>query len=577
MRLAHHIAPNLKGLILLTACLCSSFYYSADAQAVDSVSIKYPWIRTDANIIQFHDFHDLEMFYDRWKLGNDSLITIAHFGDSHIQPDIFTGELRNRLQQSRGFGGLGMMFPFSTARTYSTINYFSRHTGEWKYSKSIEIYPRMTLGVSGATSRTADPKASFTIEFRKQQPSSYRHLKLYIKPGRTSYDVMVSSAGNQVFVAVNDSIRRPYYDVELPSLGNTITIQLVKRNAYENEFEFYGMSLESIEGSGLIYHSLGIGGSMYGSLLKQVLLDAQLETLNANLIVLDFGTNDYLYENRITAQLESQIIRVIAKVRSASPNASVLLTTTQDMNRKGSNISAGIEFSALIRKIARSQKCAFYDWYWISGGPGKMSRWEQSGLAQTDNIHLTTKGYNLKGRLLAEAFMKCIALFENEPRPDSVIVDLTSLRKNIAKNDSIASLPDSVRKKPGVIQMADPDLITHVVSKGETLRAIAKKYKAKLEDIKKLNGLKNSKIAAGDSLKIRLGKQPAPVIPKVVNQPTVEYVLHKVQKEETLSELAEKYKVSVGQLKNLNGLKTSRIKAGQTLKIKVKTDRSTGR
>jgi hypothetical protein len=282
----------LRKWLLATICICSGAALVANAQGVDSISIEYPWIRTEANFIQFYDLHDVEMFFERWKLGNDSLITIAHFGDSHIQPDLFTGELRNQLQRSRGAGGLGMMFPFSTARTYSTINYFSRDTGEWRYSKSIEIYPRMTLGVSGATCRTADPKASFTFEFRKPQPSNYRHLKLYIKQSRNSYDLMVSSGGSKVFVAVNDSTRRPYYDVELPALGSSITIQLVKRNLYENEFEFYGMSLEAVESKGLIYHSLGIGGSMYGSLLKQVLLDGQLQTLNANLVVLDFGTND---------------------------------------------------------------------------------------------------------------------------------------------------------------------------------------------------------------------------------------------------------------------------------------------
>jgi LysM repeat protein len=562
-----------RKLIFASVSVYSVFSSSANAQTVDSITTKYPWIRQEANFIQFYDLHDLEMFYDRWKLGKDSLITIAHFGDSHIQPDIFTGELRRQLQQTRGAGGLGMMFPFSAARTYSTINYFSRHTGEWKYSKSIEIYPRLTLGVSGATCRTADPKASFTFEFRTPQPPDYRHLKLYIKPARNSYDVIVSSGGSQLLLEVNDSTRKAYYDVELPVLGNTITVQLVKRNSYESEFEFYGMSLEATKSAGLIYHSLGIGGSTYGSLLKQVLLDAQLQSLNANLVVLDFGTNDYLYENRIAPELESQIIRVIAKVRSASPNANVLLTTTQDMNRKGINISAGDEFSALIRKIAKGQKCAFYDWYWISGGPRKMANWVQSGLAQTDNIHLTSKGYKLKGRMLADAFKKCMDLLGSKPQPDSLLLDVSTLRNKILYADSIAALPDSLKT---LVRIPDPDIITHVVRQGESLRAIAKMYKVKTDDIRELNALKNTRIAAGDSLKIRLlKKRAAPSMGG--DQSKVNYVLHKVNKEETLSELAEKYHVTVAQLKSLNGLKTSRIKSGQTLKIKVKLDNPAGR
>ncbi len=575
--------PKLKffrtGFFKLTTIVLCVLSVRAGAQerSKDSVSYEpYSWIRPEANYIQFYEPIDLLLFYKKWIQGPDSLITIAHFGDSHVQPDIYSGELRKQLQEVRGFGGLGMMFPFSTAKTYSTINYISRHTGEWHYAKSIETYPRLALGASGATCKTADATASFTIEFKTPQPDNYRKLKIYCRQQKNSYDMIIRSGGQETLVAVDDSIPRPYVEVELPARDNSITVQLVKRHDYENDFEFYGMSLESTSHSGLILHSLGIGGSQYGSLLKQVLLDPQLSSLEVDLVILDFGTNDYLYENSIPPELESQIIRVIRKVRKAAPQATVFLTTAQDMYRRGKNITAGVQFSDLIRKVAKSQKCPFYDWYWISGGPEKMIKWQQHGLARTDMIHLTEKGYTLKGRMLADAVRKCMQLL-GSARPDSLIIDIANLQKNIAISDSLMSVPDSLKMIATKVEAIDPNIVNHHIQQGETLKSIAKIYKVKIDAIKKLNGFKNNKIVTGNYLKIKVNnaKVASAKMKPDPGKSNADYVLHKVQKEDTLSELAQKYKVTVAQLKVLNGLKTSRIKTGQTLKIKLKADSTT--
>src|SRR5688500_4586201 len=91
--------------------------------------------------IQYYHSSAILPFYKKWM--EDSLITIAHFGDSHVQPDVYTGELRKRLQQQKGYAGLGMIFPFSAAKTYSTSSYSSSHTGAWLYAKSIEYKPKL--------------------------------------------------------------------------------------------------------------------------------------------------------------------------------------------------------------------------------------------------------------------------------------------------------------------------------------------------------------------------------------------------------------------------------------------------
>jgi hypothetical protein len=81
-----------------------------------------------------------------------------------------------------------------------------------------------------------------------------------------------------------------------------------------------------------------------------------------------------------------------------------MLTSVQDMNRKGVNITSAVQFSKLIRKIAFDNNCLLYDWFNISGGNTSMIHWVDNQLARPDNIHLTKLGYELKGQLFYSAF-----------------------------------------------------------------------------------------------------------------------------------------------------------------------------
>jgi LysM repeat protein len=503
------ITAAFSALVLLSTNLRAQY------NPLDSLG-NYPWIHRELNHIQFYDDEVLQAFYKKWSAATrEKPLVIAHFGDSHVQPDIYPGELRKDLQQVKGDAGFGMLFPFSTANTYSMNDYRSTHTGKWLYAKSIESTPNLPLGVSGATSRTTDSNASFTIDFRDPPPLSYKKVRLFCKMEKNSYDLIIKSGGRETYVAI-DSLPpgQSCMETTLPVIGSTITVQLVKKNPWENEFEFYGMSLESERPEGLMLHCLGIGGSQYGSLLQEVLFEEQLPQLQPDLVILDFGTNDFLYKNEVPADMESKIVQVIARVRKAAPGATVLLTTTQDMNRKGRNVTAGVQFSDLIRQIAKDQKCPFYDWYWISGGPRTMVIWSDVGLGRKDMVHLTPKGYKLKGSMLAEALIESMSMMGKD-HPDSMILDLGKYRH---ENDSLDTLQFKTLNSGPPPKPNDPPkkVLQHKVKAGETLGSIAKKYHTTVDQLKKLNGMKGTTIYVGQYLTV--GKTV--IKPKTQKPPT---------------------------------------------------------
>ncbi|HEU4717398.1 MAG TPA: GDSL-type esterase/lipase family protein, partial [Bacteroidia bacterium] len=388
---------------------------------------------------------------------------------------------------------------------YSSVEYKSTHTGKWDYAKSLALPPKLPLGVIGMTSRTDDANASFTITFYKPVPETYNRLKIFCKKEHNAYDLLVKTGTKNIAVAVDSSSADtlPYYEVSLPPLSDHITIQLQKNNPYENELEFYGMSLETSENRGLIFHNCGVGGAKYESVLYEDLFEKQLPALNPDLVIIDFGTNDYIYEDSIHPDLDSQIVAVIHRVRNAAPQASIILTSTQDMYRKGHNMVCGEQFADLIRGIARQEHCGLFDWYWISGGRTARLKWNEKGYSQPDMIHLSPRGYRLKANLFADAIVSTYHFLELNTTDDSLVFNMDSLKevqKKLIVVDSLWNSTDTRGKH----------MVRHTVRKGESLSRIASHYGVSIVQIKKWNHLNGDIIHVGQVLVIYTNQKPKP-------------------------------------------------------------------
>jgi LysM repeat protein len=536
----------------------------------------FKFFHDEFNYIEYYDRSALAAFFNKWKDESTPKITIAHFGDSHVQPGIYSGEVRKFMQSQKGEGGVGVIFPYSAAKTYSPLDYKTVHYGKWQYSKALEPRPRMPLGVSGMTVRTIDPTAGFNITFRDPLPAHYKRLKLFFKPGKQSFDFRVMTRNYETVVpATTYPDDMPFVEIIIPDSTNFVHVQMLKSRDEQLNFEFYGLSLESEQNRGLVYHSLGVGGAPYTAVLEQVMIDSQLPALEPDLVILDYGTNDFLYTGKIPAQLGRQIVQTINWVRQLAPNAAILLTSAQDMYRHGMNVAAAKEFSNMIRQIARENHCAFYDWYRVSGGQYAMAKWVSARLARPDYIHLSKEGYLLKGKLFTQAFSHTYQRFTDNSTLDSLVMEGVS-----GFNIDSALIANEVKM---------PNRITtrHKIRNGESLSTIADKYNVSVASIMAANNLKNSRIVAGKTLVINhkplrsappdvvasasksTVRRPVPVT-AVVKADDPNVIQYKVESGDTLGHIAEKYHTSVKDIKRLNGLRSSKIVAGNVLLIQVK-------
>ncbi|MGY3685780.1 LysM peptidoglycan-binding domain-containing protein [Vibrio coralliilyticus] len=110
--------------------------------------------------------------------------------------------------------------------------------------------------------------------------------------------------------------------------------------------------------------------------------------------------------------------------------------------------------------------------------------------------------------------------------------------------------------------------IKHKVKRGESLSVIAKKYGTTTKAIMQTNKLKSSGLAIGQVLTIPGSKGAVPV-PKVTNPVETKTITHVVQRGEYLGKIAERYKVSVADIKRENKLRSDTLKLGQKLRITV--------
>lgn len=103
---------------------------------------------------------------------------------------------------------------------------------------------------------------------------------------------------------------------------------------------------------------------------------------------------------------------------------------------------------------------------------------------------------------------------------------------------------------------------THRVKKHETLYSLAKKYHVTVEELKAANNL------VSNSVKPRVVLVIPPRSVSEGRNEAASSAVYKVKKSETLSRIAKKTGVSVAELKRLNGLRGSKVKAGKVLVLK---------
>jgi lysophospholipase L1-like esterase len=400
---------RIRERITLTAGVILIFTGFITAQEIDpAIQKKYTFIDYENNELIFPgDKGNFNQFFsklDTLILTGKGKINIVHFGGSHIQADIYTHEMRKKLQSMEpGLnGGRGLIFPFRVAKTNNPSNYRITYTGNWDYCKNIELKKTCNLGVTGIMVYTSDPDASLFVDPNADSTVHYdfNEIRIFHNPGYDSLyvqlpDTIIYGTWNKNYGCSVFHLSDYYDSFRLPVLPDSGSV-----------FELYGIDLESND-DGIVYHSIGVNGSKLPSYIRCNLLEQQLAALEPDLIIISIGTNDAYTRYFHPDQYKLNYIHFLSMLKDAAPDAAILLTVPNDsyLYRRYINRNTA-KVEKVILDLAKTNNYGVWDFYSIMGGLNSAQAWYAMRLMKYDRIHFNKEGYLLKGDLFYNAFFK---------------------------------------------------------------------------------------------------------------------------------------------------------------------------
>ena len=247
---------------------------------------------------------------------------------------------------------------------------------------------------------------------------------------------------------------------------------------------------------------------------------------------------------------------------------------------------------AAVQRVIRAQKVDYFDSFWdiFANLPFETARHVPRFIATLLIVGDPAKyGFTLPtpdppvafDTVKVNAAVKLAVLSQNLGLDAAVLVALNSE----LRHDSTPNYPYDLRVPAGygdrclaciasLPQYIPPDVVTdrHTVRPGDTLGAIARRYRTSVEAIKRLNGLRSNLIRVGQILRVpsRGGVEapPAGAAAPTTAQPgeTVTYV---VKNGDNLFQIAKNHRTTVEAIKAANSLASDILFVGQKLTIQV--------
>ncbi len=137
------------------------------------------------------------------------------------------------------------------------------------------------------------------------------------------------------------------------------------------------------------------------------------------------------------------------------------------------------------------------------------------------------------------------------------------------EQQSVAPTTEAFPSTPAYEQqkVLEPTRQTIRVEKGQSLYAIAKAYGYTVDQLMQWNNLRSTRLEIGQKLIVALSASEIVVVEEEREKNSLS-IFHTVKQGETLYAIARNYSCTVGEIKKLNNLNSTRLAIGQVLRVK---------
>ena len=306
---------------------------------------------------------------------DDKQVRIAVFGDSFIEADIFTADLREMLQKQ--FGGCGVGFVTITSMT-SGYRPTVRHTfGGWSsHAVTDSVYfDKKKQGISG---HYFVPRNGAYVELRGQNKyaslldTCQRASIFFHSRDSVLLSVRVNKGENKNYsLGPSDGLQQIQVDGRIGSIRWTVD--------RADSTLFYGLAMDGKKG--IILDNFSLRGS--SGLSLRGIPPQMLKQFNRqrpyDLIILEYGLNVATERGRNYDNYQKGLLTAIEHLKECFPQAGILLLSVGDRDSKNENgdlrTMPGVK--NLIRyqqNIAAESGIAFWNMFEAMGGEGSMAK-----------------------------------------------------------------------------------------------------------------------------------------------------------------------------------------------------------
>jgi len=334
----------------------------------------------------------LSAFYASLSESADHVVRVLHYGDSQIEEDRMTQQIRDALQARYGGGGVGLM---PLAQTIPSIT----------VKQQLFMSGRYVAPAQG-------PQRHLVYGPRSGQRSD----GLYGPMGQMAVmnDSLVKGS-EDILAVCTPQAKEPHYtewkifaDTTIHYTTSGDSVRLNGRGAV------YGLSQQSA--TGVIVDNIpmrGCLGLVFTKMDSTQLTDFYRDE-NVRLIIMQFGGNAIPFNQnpRTIGAIVRGLREQVQYLQRRAPGVPILFIGPSDMltqvDGEWQTYPMVPYMDRLLRKMALEENIAYFSLYRWMGGRGSMLRWQEVGLAGSDGVHFTRSGARKAGNAIAEWILEGI-------------------------------------------------------------------------------------------------------------------------------------------------------------------------
>ena len=371
---------------------------------------KFPFVHDERNEIVNEKV--LNNFFEKLYLQRtekNQRISILQIGDSHIQADYLSAQVRTNFQNDFGNAGRGLVVPLHVAGSNEPFNYKITSNVKCYGKRCVYVNDSLDYGIGGFAVKTSDDTAQFrirTFDYASQNYAFNKMTLFYQQDSSYSFSLQ-DSLGNILGSVKKDSLQlRNVSVVQLPANTNEVYLKANRSDSSESYAILYGMNLEN-DSTGVLYHAIGVNGAEAFQYVRAKYFAEQTQVLKPEVIIISLGTNEAQrrpFNNELT---EARLDSLVKQLHFYNPKAPVVLTTPPDSyyGRKHYN-PAVASYHEIVVNYAKQNNLAVWDLFSATGGYKSCYQWKKYKLMRKDGVHFSRAGYELQGNLFYEAITK---------------------------------------------------------------------------------------------------------------------------------------------------------------------------